>query len=64
VPTAADFSIPEHLEASLNAVLACWQSLKRADADMPFLDDIKSSELSKLTDIDFLKTPAFPLRLC
>jgi hypothetical protein len=44
------FALPETIERSLARVRSYWESLKRADNDMPFWDDLKPSELSDQAD--------------
>jgi len=55
------FMLPATIERSLGRILSYWQSLKRADNDMPFSDDLKPSELSdqagKLLLIDVFAKP-------
>ena len=42
------FALPNAIDPSLTRVLAYWQSLKRAEATMPFWDDVKLSSLPDL----------------
>jgi hypothetical protein len=55
------FASPATIERSLARVLSYWESLKRADNDIPFSDDLKPSELSdqaaKLLLIDVFANP-------
>jgi hypothetical protein len=44
------FPLPKTPERSLEPVLVYWESLKRADNDMPFWDDVKLSALPDLAD--------------
>jgi hypothetical protein len=46
--------LPENGDSRLERVRTYWNSLKRGGADIPFLDDLKLSEVSKLTDTSFL----------
>ena len=59
--TSIPFALPATIEQSLARVLSYWESLKRADNDMPFSDDLKPSELSdqaaKLLLIDVFAKP-------
>src|SRR3974390_1040000 len=41
-------SLPDRLDGKLQAALAFWQSLKRAENGMPFGDDLALSALSGL----------------
>jgi hypothetical protein len=47
---AVPFALPKTPESSLARVLAYWESLKRADNNMPFWDDVKLSNLPDLAD--------------
>ncbi len=55
------FPLPKTPERSLARVLAYWESLKRADNDMPFWDDVKLSALPDMADslllIDVFELP-------
>ncbi len=42
---AVPFSLPEKIQPELARVLAYWQSLKRAENEMPFWDDVTTSAL-------------------
>jgi hypothetical protein len=42
------FALPITMDPSLTRVLAYWQGLKRAEATMPFWDDVKLSSLPDL----------------
>ena len=44
------FPLPTSLDKNLAHVLAYWESLKRADNNMPFWDDVKLSALPDLAD--------------
>jgi len=44
------FSLPSKIEPELTRVLAYWQSLKRAENEMPFWDDVTTSALPDLAD--------------
>ena len=46
--TDTPFALPDTMDPSLTRVLAYWQSLKRAEATMPFWDDLKLSSLPGL----------------
>jgi hypothetical protein len=48
--TSIPFALPATFEKSLARVLSYWESLKRADNDMPFWDDLKPSALSDQSD--------------
>lgn len=48
------FSVPSDLPADLARVLAYWRGLLRGNADMPFWDDVKLSDLPDLADRLFL----------
>jgi hypothetical protein len=50
MPAALPFPLPSKLSPALARVHAYWQSLKRADNDMPFWDDVKLSALPDLAD--------------
>jgi hypothetical protein len=43
------FAVPHDLPADLARVLAYWRGLLRGDADMPFADDLKPTDLPDLT---------------
>jgi len=47
---AVPFSLPRTIEPRLARVLAYWQGLKRAENEMPFLDDVTPSALPDLAD--------------
>ncbi len=47
---AVPFSLPKRIEPGLARVLAYWQSLKRAENEMPFLDDVTTSALPDLAN--------------
>lgn len=44
------YPLPDRLGAPLQAVLSCWQDLKRAGNEMPFWDDVKPSALPGPSD--------------
>jgi len=44
------FSLPRKIEPNLARVLAYWESLKRAENNMPFWDDVTTSSLPDLAD--------------
>jgi hypothetical protein len=46
--TDIPFALPATMDPSLVRVLAYWQGLKRAEATMPFWDDVKLSSLPEL----------------
>jgi hypothetical protein len=46
--TDIPFALPAAMDPSLVRVLAYWQGLKRAEATMPFWDDVKLSSLPEL----------------
>jgi hypothetical protein len=48
--SSTPFALPATIEKSLARVLSYWESLKRADNDMPFWDDLKPSALSDQSD--------------
>lgn len=50
MPTSVPFTLPDSLDKDLARVCAYWQSLKRADNEMPFWDDVKLSALPDLAD--------------
>lgn len=47
---AVPFSLPKKIEPELGRVLAYWESLKRAENNMPFWDDVTMSSLPGLAD--------------
>ena len=44
------FPLPDKLGPELQQTKSYWDSLKRADASMPFWDDVKLSALSDIAD--------------
>lgn len=44
------YSVPKKIEPRLARVLAYWESLKRAENNMPFWDDVTTSSLPDLAD--------------
>jgi hypothetical protein len=48
--TPSPFAIPQKLAPPLARVLAYWEGLKRGQADMPFWDDVKLTNLPDLQD--------------
>ena len=44
------FPLPGKLSPDLQRAMSYWDSLKRADASMPFWDDVKLSALSDIAD--------------
>ena len=44
------YSLPDRLDEELSQVLAYWTGLKRGNADIPFADDLKLSELWKFSN--------------
>ena len=44
------FPLPRKLERDLARALTFWTKLKRRDAEMPFWDDVKLSEIPQLSD--------------
>lgn len=55
------FAVPRKLAPDLARVLAYWDGLKRGQADMPFWDDVKLTDLPDLKDrivlIDVFEAP-------
>lgn len=47
---AVPYALPKKLEGDLARVLAYWQSLKRAENDMPFWDDMTMSSLPDIAN--------------
>lgn len=47
---AIPYSVPKKIEPRLARVLAYWESLKRAENNMPFWDDVTMSSLPELAD--------------
>jgi len=47
---ASAFAVPRKLAPDLARVLAYWEGLKRGQADMPFWDDVKLTDLPDLRD--------------
>lgn len=58
---APPFALPAHLQPDLARVLAYWEGLKRGQAEMPFWDDAKLTDLPDLADrlalIDVFEAP-------
>lgn len=51
---AVPYAVPKKIEPKLAGVLAYWQSLKRAENNMPFWDDVATSSLSELAERSML----------
>jgi hypothetical protein len=54
MPCLNPFPFPEHLDPDLQRVVSLWKRLRRAENDMPFADDLKFSDLSKLSAKTFV----------
>jgi hypothetical protein len=54
MPCRNPFTLPERLDPKLQAVVALWERLKRAENGMPFTDDLGVPALSNLSGKPFL----------
>ena len=48
------FPLPDRLDPDLQTVVSFWESLRRAENGMPFGDDLKFSDLSRLSAKPFV----------
>ncbi|MGJ4943076.1 hypothetical protein ACQR1W_21030 [Bradyrhizobium sp. HKCCYLS1011] len=54
--------VPDHLDDRLQAAVALWQGLKRAENSMPFADDLAQSAVGRLHKAFLLKVFTKPER--
>ena len=54
MPSPNPFPIPGTLDPDLQLIAALWKRLRRAENDMPFDDDLKFPDLSKLSAKTFV----------
>ena len=54
MPCLNPFPLPDPLDRSLQAVVSLWKELRRAENGMPFADDLKFSDLPKLSAKPFV----------
>ena len=63
MPCLNPFPLPDRLDPNLQAVVSFWKRVRRAENGIPFGDDLKFSDLSKLSAKVFVPTVfTFPER--
>ena len=54
MPCLNPFPLPDRLDPNLQPVVSLWKGLRRAENGMPFGDDLKFSDLTKLSAKPFV----------